>query len=67
MGWLVQRRLLIRIALYKIQKRVRKEKKQPWEADKGGFSIVRPGGSTFPHACQSLSKFRIDEAHRQHC
>lgn len=65
MGYLVHRRLLIRIALYKIQKSVRKKKKK--QPDKGGFSIVGPGGRTFPHACQSLSKFRIDEAHRQHC
>lgn len=32
-----------------------------------GLLDRRPGGEKFPHACQTLSKFRIDGAHRQHC
>lgn len=46
---LVQRRLLIRIPLYEIQKSVRcKGEKKTWEPDKEGFSIEGPGGECSP-------------------
>lgn len=61
LGSLVRRRLLIRMPLYEIQKSVRENQ------TKGASGMVGAGGRMFPHACQSLSKFRIDEAHRQRC
>lgn len=64
---LVQWRLLIRIPLYEIQKSVRCKGGKNMGTRQRGVLDSGTGGRMFPHACQSLSKFRIDEAHRQHC